>query len=76
MGRARLPYFVNFRLRLLLQCGVTWQTHQTTTARPRTTFRGAEPLYQTTLAFRPPPDYGPGGWGSNPSRPANAQVRG
>jgi len=27
--------FANYRLRLLLHCGVTWQTHQTTRLRGR-----------------------------------------
>jgi transposase len=34
-GRARLPQFHNYRLRLLLHCGVTWQTHRTARLRGR-----------------------------------------
>jgi hypothetical protein len=33
--RARLPNFVDYRLRLLLHCGVSWQTHRTARLRGR-----------------------------------------
>jgi hypothetical protein len=41
--------FANYRLRLLLHCGVRWQTHRKT-ARPLSTLGGVEP----PIGYRPP----------------------
>jgi transposase len=48
--------FANYRLRLLLHCGVTWQTPpDRKTAKPLTTFRGVEPLYSLPRGSTPSP---------------------